>query len=335
MQASIELTNRCNERCTHCYIPDYKDDPLRLLDLEQWKDILKQLKAAGTLYLILMGGEAMLSPHFWPIAETAKKMGFSLSMITNGLLINEVSAQRLSEIGFADITFSLYSINPEIHDKMTKVYGSCEKTKKALELCIKYKIPAHVNCLLTSANIEAYFETADWCIERNIPIRFDPLITPKFDGNNAPTKLRATREQLVSFYQKHSTIWPNSTPTPSREAATDYLCNAAKGKCAITAYGDLLTCIEIREPLGNLRNQSFAEIWQSQAAQKWRHFKFQDLKENDKTLVSFCDHCPGMAIHEKLDPLTPIPYAKMVAEIKREIYKTYGGKSEKTKNASL
>ncbi len=336
LQASLELTNRCNERCTHCYIPDYSDDPKRTLSPEQWNNILLQLREAGVLYLILMGGEAMLNPHFWSISEEGQRLGFSLAMITNGLLINEKTAKRLSSVGFADLTISLYSLNPSIHDKMTRVYGSCERTKKAIQYCIDQGIRVHINCLLTDANIDGYFDLVSWCIDRKINIKFDPLITPKFGGDLSPTTLRAQADKLRQFYFKHIDLYPESAPSPSTEIKTDYLCNAAKGKCAVTAYGELLTCIEVREPLGDLTKQKFAEIWEGSVAQKWRNFKFADLKNADPNNISFCDHCPGMAMHESGDPMQISDYAKTLANIKLEAHryaksKNPGGSHEKTR----
>ncbi|MCJ8277739.1 MAG: hypothetical protein MJK18_12925, partial [Bdellovibrionales bacterium] len=53
LQASLELTYRCNERCTHCYIEEFRDDPKRVLKLQDWFKVLEELRAGGSLYLIL------------------------------------------------------------------------------------------------------------------------------------------------------------------------------------------------------------------------------------------------------------------------------------------
>lgn len=335
LQASLELTNRCNERCTHCYIPEYKDDAQRLLTLQQWKEILPQLRDAGVLYLILMGGEAMLSPNFWGVAEEGHRLGFSLAMITNGLLINESTGKRLAQTGFSDITISLYSLNPAIHDKMTKVYGSCIKTQKAIEICQRNGLRVSVNCLLTEANIDGYFELKEWCDQRDIWMRFDPIVTPKHGGNMEPTKHRAHPEQIREFYKK--LIVPSAVKKTSKEfgdMSEDHTCNAGKGKCAVTAYGELLTCIDIRESLGNLTTEKFSTIWSSYVAEKWRNIKNKDLKFADKESQSQCEHCPGMAFHESGDPYKVTEYETIVARAKLEAIanaRTMGGQHETRK----
>ncbi len=321
LQGSLELTYRCNERCTHCYIEKFWDDPKKILTLEQWKHCLQELKSAGVMYLILMGGEAMLNPYFWEIAREASRLGFHLSMITNGQKTTSLEvAERLKTVGFSVITVSFYSLNASIHDTMTAVKGSHEKTKAAIEYYLQAGLTVGINCLLTSANIEGYFDLADWCIERNIEIKADPHVTPKFNRDLAPTKLRATPEQLKLYFETMVEKWPAGVPKAVNESSGDFVCNAGKGKCAVTPYGELLTCIEVREPLGLLTEKPFEELWNGPVAQKWRNIKVKDLKNRSTDGVeSFCDHCPGMALHEDNDPNLISSYSKTVGRIKRDV----------------
>lgn len=321
MQASLELTHRCNESCEHCYLDELKDDKLRLLTLDQWVHILEELKSAGVLYLIFIGGEAMLSPVFWPLANKAHELGFDLSLITNGLKIqNGEVAKKLKQTGFRHLTFSLYSLEPGIHDELTNKQGSFLKTTKAIELSQAAGLEVGVNCLLTYKNIDQYFELADWCIERNIEVKADPNITPKFSGDLTPTRLRASKAQLTQYYLRAAQKWERGSPQAQAYQSDDYICNAAKGKCAVTPYGDLLSCLEIRKPLGSLKTESFADAWQSEEAQKWRSIKMSDIEGLDKTEgKSYCDHCPGMADHEHGNHLVASEFSKELAKIKREV----------------
>jgi len=202
LQASLELTNRCNERCQHCYIPSFKDDPKKVLSLHDWYLVLDKLKKAGTLYIVLMGGEAMLSPFFWDILKYSHSKGFHTSMITNGMKIKtQETADKLRNFGIKQMSFSLYSLKPHVHDFLTRVKGSHQKTIKAIELCQNAGLEVGVNALLTNANIDDIFDLEDWCIEKNIVFKADPTITPKLDGNLDPLKLRASKEQLLYFLE--------------------------------------------------------------------------------------------------------------------------------------
>ncbi len=321
LQASLELTFRCNERCGHCYIEEFKDDPNRILTTSEWDKVLAELRDAGTLYLTLMGGEAMLNPHFWHILEKASSMGFQVIMITNGqLLKSQAVVDRLRDSGLSHLTFSYYSLRPEIHDHMTKVKGSHAKITQAMKFASMAGIDFGVNALLSKDSIAFYFELEDWCLENRIRIRTDPTITPKYNGDLGPTKLRPSREQLRWYMRETALRYQRGIPVPNGMQADDFTCNVGKGKCAETPYGELLTCIEVREPLGSLIDQSFAELWKSPSAEKWRNIRNRDLKGMPAgTSSNFCDHCPGMSGHEVGDPLQVTAYFRLLAEVREEV----------------
>lgn len=320
LQASLELTNRCNERCGHCYIPEFRDDPRRILTQENWFHILEELRGAGTLFLILMGGEAMLNPHFWAILEKSSELHFHTSMISNGLKIQKIeTAQKLKDLGLKNLTISLYSLTPEIHDKMTKVKGSHQKTMTAIDLARAVGLEVTLNALLTKDNIDGIFELEDWALEKNLSLKTDAMITPKLDGGLEPTELRASYEQLKNYYEVKIKKWPNARPKSSGESFSSYTCNAGKGKCAVTAYGELLPCIEVREPLGNLLEKPFTDLWFGEKVQKWRHLKWKDIEGVDEKTISFCDHCPGMAKNETGSPNKTTCFSKNLAKIKSDL----------------
>ncbi len=319
MQASLELTNRCNERCGHCYLPSFKDDPKKVLTEADWARVLEQLREAGTLFLILMGGEAMLNPYFWRILARAQDLSFHTSMITNGLKIQSLDiAKQLKEYGLINTTISLYSSHPEIHDSMTRVKGSHEKTVRAIQLCREAGLQVTLNCLISKRNIESIFDLEDWAMKEDLMLKFDPMITPKLNGDMASTLERASEEQLRTYFKEKIRRWPNGKPKSSGESDGDYVCNAGKGKCAITYSGDLLPCIEIREPLGNLIATDFSELWQNHIASQWRNIQWKDIEGADKQMMSFCDHCMGMAKNETGSPLKMTCYSKMLAKIKHD-----------------
>jgi hypothetical protein len=80
-QLHIELTNRCNEKCIHCYIPQR----LRTNDInkELYYDVLEQFNHLGGLNLVISGGEPMLHPDFCDFISKAKYYDFSLIILSN------------------------------------------------------------------------------------------------------------------------------------------------------------------------------------------------------------------------------------------------------------
>lgn len=322
LQVTFELTYKCNERCSHCYLTTYDDgaDGRPTLALSEWQRILDELAEAKALYLVLIGGEAMMHPQFWGIAEHAAKRNFVLSLITNGLLIDEKSADRFVDLNFYQVTVSLYSKDPAIHDRMTRRKGSHAATVAAIKRLQARGVGVGINCLLTRDNIDGWLGLETWANENGLRIQFDPMVTPKSDASLSPTQTRASREQLLGYYETLKRT--GRGPTPQRvPEAEDPVCNAGRGKCAVNPYGDLLTCLEVREAIGNLREHSFAELWRSPKAESLRAYKVRELKF-DATCGDglFCDHCPGMAGAEVGDRMAPVPFLMELARIKRHVF---------------
>ena len=73
----IELTERCNNNCIHCYInlPADSDAKNKELSTEEVKNILEEAAALGYLSVRLTGGEPLLREDFEEIYLFARKLG--------------------------------------------------------------------------------------------------------------------------------------------------------------------------------------------------------------------------------------------------------------------
>src|SRR5438067_8903365 len=125
----MDLTYRCNERCVHCYLDH---DDRGEMTTEEIKGILDQLAEAGVFFLTLSGGEPLMRKDFFEIVAHARALMFNVKVKTNGLLIGEKEARQLLSLGIESVQLSLYSHRAEIHDGITKVKGSLERTTKAI-----------------------------------------------------------------------------------------------------------------------------------------------------------------------------------------------------------
>ena len=84
LSVHFDLTYRCNERCVHCYL-DHDDHGE--MTTGEVKSVLDQLAAAGTLFLILSGGELLLRKDFFELLAYARGLGFDVKLKTNGILL--------------------------------------------------------------------------------------------------------------------------------------------------------------------------------------------------------------------------------------------------------
>lgn len=128
------ITRRCNLRCLHCYSDsDSKVYPGEL-DWDQMQSVVEDLAAFGIPALLFSGGEPMIHPRFFDLAESAKSSGLRLTLSTNGTLIDADSALRIRDIGFAYVGISLDGIGAT-HDHFRGREGAFDKAVAAFRHC--------------------------------------------------------------------------------------------------------------------------------------------------------------------------------------------------------
>lgn len=101
LNASLELLPLCNMNCDMCYVRLSKEEMEnlgRLRTADEWLTLAKQMQEAGTLFILLTGGEPLLYPEFKKVYMGLRKMGMILTVNTNGTLINEKWADFLRKI---------------------------------------------------------------------------------------------------------------------------------------------------------------------------------------------------------------------------------------------
>ena len=125
----MDVTYRCNERCVHCYL-DHDDHGEMTTD--EIKGVLDQLAEAGVFFLTFSGGEVFLRRDFFELVEHARRLMFNVKIKTNAVMIHEEEARKIRELGIDTIQISVYSHRPEVHDAITKLPHSFERTVKAI-----------------------------------------------------------------------------------------------------------------------------------------------------------------------------------------------------------
>lgn len=140
--AWIEITNKCNLNCIHCY-NDSDISKKDNLTINEFKYTVDELKKNNINTIQLIGGEPFLFPTsiIFEMFDYASQNFKEFEVFTNGTAVNEKLikdiSKRYSNIKFA---LSLHSFIPEEHDKITKVKNSYKKTTDTLRLLKKYNI---------------------------------------------------------------------------------------------------------------------------------------------------------------------------------------------------
>lgn len=310
--AFFELTRHCNLQCVHCYISKEKRQEL---SLNQIKEAISQLRKANSLILNFSGGEVFTRKDFFDIAWHAKNAGFAVKIFTNGTLISKAVASEIARLRPLRVEISIFSIRPNIHDGITGILGSFEKSLNALELLHKRHIPLRIKSPLLRQNVSGYKEIIKLAERLNAKYQFDPIIMPKTNGARPPLGLRAGKEELFNVL--------NDTKANIGKDRSNIPCSAGHNSCAISCYGDVFPCIILPISLGNLKRNSFSEIWHNSYKLK----KLRDIRLKDLTicyacrLLPYCNRCPGLAYLEDRDILAAPKRACEIAEICQTIQK--------------
>src|SRR5260221_7012798 len=194
LSVQIDLTYRCNERCVHCYLDH--DDHGELTTAECLK-VLDEVARAGSLFLTVSGGEIFLRPDLYEILSAARRLHFDISLKSNALLVTPERAARLREFGIRRVQISVYSDVPAVHDAITKVPGSLERTLAAIPILLEHGLQVKLACPLMQENLTAYRGVMALAEQLGVPYIIDLTITPMMDGSSGPLAHRASVSSLL------------------------------------------------------------------------------------------------------------------------------------------
>ncbi len=133
----IELTERCNNACLHCYINLPENDPLaqsRELTTEEWKGILSQAAELGALTVRFTGGEPLLRDDFAELYLFTRRLGIKVLLFTNARLVTAELADLFARIPpLEKIEISVYGMHPETYDAVACSPGAYEEFRKGVD----------------------------------------------------------------------------------------------------------------------------------------------------------------------------------------------------------
>lgn len=126
----IELTDRCNLRCKHCYLSAGAGGK-NTLDIGLVKTILSDFAAMGGYSVAFSGGEPLLVPNWTSIVAEARSLGLATTIVTNGTLLDGKAISTLLNHEVT-IAISLEGQQAKTHDAI-RGKGSFERVRAALD----------------------------------------------------------------------------------------------------------------------------------------------------------------------------------------------------------
>jgi radical SAM protein with 4Fe4S-binding SPASM domain len=313
----LELTYRCNEKCVHCYLP--QETRLPELSLQQIDELMGEFASMGGLQIQLTGGEAFARKDIVSILGLTKKHGLVTSITTNLTLLNDDILNAIVAISPRSVGCSIYAARPELHDAITLVKGSFEKSVRAIRSLRAAGIPVIIKSPLMKTTAPHWREIEALAKELGCEYQFDLSITAKNDGKLSPLAHRVDDREVLNdiFSSRYYKLYVgdelmSTMAGPSPEAG---LCGAGASGLAVSPDGTIRPCIGLNIPLGQWPKNSLAEVWhKSPFFAEFGAIKLRDISPcNACPELAFCSRCPGAWLAEHGDFRKPSPYTCVLA----------------------
>ena len=204
LSGTFELTPVCNMDCKMCYVRLSKQEQQAigpLADAERWLQLAQAARDAGMLYLLLTGGEPFLHPQFREIMEGLHKMGFIISLNTNGTMIDEATVAWLKTCPPVRVNISLYGASNETYRRLCGNPNGFTQVTKAIALLQEAGIGVKLNCSLTPENVPDLPEITEFAQKNGLVVQVATYMFPSVrkDENMTGKNHRFTPEEAAYY----------------------------------------------------------------------------------------------------------------------------------------
>ena len=154
---------------------------------------------------------------------------------------------------------------------------------------------------------------------------FDPVITPRDDGDKGPLAMAATKEFLTRFFSdEYKELRFGKDVGKRDDSRVQANCGTGRTSFTIDPYGNIFPCVQWRRKWANIKEvDSLTEIWKtSEVLQhvRWAAVQITQTTLKEKESGAFCSFCPGVAELQTGSPFRMYPQAEIVAEARLSAY---------------
>ena len=311
----IEITSCCNLRCrkcpkTHDVVNTHQD---QIMDRHEFERLIPLLPHIESLDLNGVWGEAFLHPELYlRMLQTLKDNGVDVYTISNGTLITDELAHDLVAYDLNKLVVSLDAATAETYAKI-RPPGRFEDLLQGMKSVAEWKrklgsenprielafvgMKTNIHEFPDAVRLAGELGAAQICLQAMGEY-------PGLEGESIAAHDKALgREVFAEAVTAGAEVGVDVILLPADQfeetrkehnlledhAKHRKHCHDLWNRAVIAATGDVLPCCASPESLGNLREQSFAEIWRGEAYNQLRRgFLSGDLPE-------MCQHCTGTA----------------------------------------
>ena len=285
LSGTFELSPCCNLDCKMCYVRKTRQEVELLggeIDLEKWLKLAKDCKDAGMLFLLLTGGEPFLYKGFKELYLELIKMGFVITINTNGTLIDEEVLSWLVKNPPFRINMTLYGASSDTYNKLCGNSKAFDKAIKAAKLLKEAGISVKFNASMTPYNIDDLDGLYEIAENLNIYIQATSYMFPpirrnedmigcgdRFNAKEAAhysvqiDRHRLTEEQFIerSKSMKNNILLHEEDNEMVDIEPEGLKCRAGKSAFWINWKGEMTPCGMMNNPVSYPFKDGFINAW--------------------------------------------------------------------------
>ncbi len=311
---SIDITNRCNLRCSYCYHFESAGDVDQDLPAHEWLTFFEELNRCAVLNIDIAGGEPFLRKDIKEIIDGIVKNRMRFSILSNGALItDEMASYLISTKRCSTVQISIDGSGPETHDSC-RGDGSFYKAMEGINRLKKHNVPLAVRVTIHKHNVRDLEEIARLLLEELGLKSFSTNSVSPFGlcSKNKDNILLSIRERelametLLRLNRKYNNriramagplaeaiTWKDMEQArqEKREAmpGRGYLrgCGGFHNKIGIRADGVMVPCTQIPHiELGRINRDVLKEVW-------LEHGELKRLRERGAIPLGEFEFCKG------------------------------------------
>ena len=337
----IELTERCNNQCIHCYINQPEHDlhtQSREMDTAFVQDLLVQAADLGCMSVRFTGGEPLLREDFLELYLFSRRLGMRVTLFTNARLITSELAALLKRIPPGrPVAVSVYGMHAHSYNAVASSHGAFDEFWQGIQLLNEYDIPFIVKQSLLPQNKHELAEFEAFA--SHLPsMKNNPSYATNFDlraRRDNPQKnyyinsLRMTPKETVEHITRDKEGYLNDMREYTRKFMRPpgdqlFTCGAGSDIC-VDAFGKAQMCLLLRHPdivyplQGSLQIENNPHTTMKALEYALKEF-FPAVRQMRSTnpdylkrcavcfIHSLCEQCPAKSWEEHGTLDTPIEY---------------------------
>jgi len=281
---ALNLTERCNLACAHCYLDarhlkEGGQDELSTTDL---KRVLGEIAGvAPEAMVVLTGGEPTLRPDLPELAEHASGLGLMVVVGTNGMSLTPARVEALQQAGVAGVGISVDSLNPEVHDTFRGLKGAWARAMAGIDTCKEAEMPFQIHFSATEETAGEIddmvgFARVSGAMVLNVFFMVCTGRGEKYSGISAQKydqvlrrvakaardeKRLMVRAKCAPHFKRIAVEMDPDWPITAAHGYDAGGCIAATRYARVTPNGDVTPCPYMENSAGSLKNQRFQDIW--------------------------------------------------------------------------